>query len=149
MNRTPRRRPVSVLVIIYTAAGDVLLLRRSRPFDFWQSVTGSLAADESHAHAAARELREETGLSDAGLLAYSGVSRQFVIDPRWRHRYTPGIVENVEFEWRCRLDAPAAIQLSAQEHSEYCWCPIDDAIERVWSWTNRAALQQLRVEHIA
>ena len=54
------RRPVSVLVVVFTDAGEVLLLRRAKPFDFWQSITGSLHADESHAQAARRELLEET-----------------------------------------------------------------------------------------
>jgi dATP pyrophosphohydrolase len=146
MRRTEYRRPVSVLVVVYTATSQVLLLRRSRPFDFWQSVTGSLAAGETHAEAAARELREETGLQRKHSLAYTGVSRQFVIDPRWRDRYAPGVVENVEFEWRCRVDEPVSIKLSSDEHSGSCWCPIDEAIERVWSWTNHAALEQLRIE---
>lgn len=146
MSRTDYRRPVSVLVVVYTATGQVLLLRRSRPFEFWQSVTGSLADGESHAEAAARELREETGLQHGPSLLYTGVSRQFVIDPRWRDRYAPGIVENVEFEWRCRVDEPVPIKLSSDEHSGFCWCPIDEAIERVWSWTNRAALEQLRIQ---
>jgi dATP pyrophosphohydrolase len=146
MNRTEFRQPVSVLVVVYTASGEVLLLRRSRPFDFWQSITGSVAIGESHADAVRRELAEETGLQAVSSLKYSGISRQFVIDPRWRNRYAPGIVENVEFEWRLRLAEPFQVRLSAAEHSEYCWCPIDDAIGRVWSWTNRAALEQLRIE---
>jgi dihydroneopterin triphosphate diphosphatase len=146
MNRPTFRRPVSVLIVVHTKAGDVLLLRRSRPFDFWQSVTGSLAGGERHSDAAVRELAEETGLSNEGVLSYSGLSRQFVIDPRWRHKYQPGVVENVEFEWRYCLDRIVPIRLHDAEHSEFCWCPIDEAIERVWSWTNRAALEQLRVE---
>lgn len=140
---TEYRRPLSVLVIVYTAAREVLLLRRLRPFDFWQSVTGSLQPDESHAQAAVRELREETGL-EARALRYSGNERVFTIDPRWRHRYAPGVTENREFEWRCRLDARETIRLNEREHSEYCWLPIEDAIERVWSWTNRDALVALR-----
>ena len=146
MSRTEFRQPVSVLVVVYTSDGQVLLLRRSRPFDFWQSVTGSLAVGETHADAARRELAEETGFRESPSPKYSGISRQFVIDPRWRDRYAPGIVENVEFEWRLRLDEPFEVRLCADEHSEYCWCPIDEAIDRVWSWTNRAALEQLRIE---
>lgn len=142
---TAYRRPLSVLVIVYTAAWDVLLLRRSRPFDFWQSVTGSLQHDESHAQAATRELREETGLESCDL-RYSGNERVFTIDPRWRHRYAPGVTENREFEWRCRLEQRETIRLNEREHSEYCWLPFDDAIERVWSWTNRDALVALRDE---
>lgn len=137
------RRPLSVLVVVYTTGGEVLLLRRSRPFDFWQSVTGSLQPGESHAQAAERELGEETGLAGCDL-RFSGNERVFTIDPRWRHRYAPGVTENREFEWRCALAGPAAITLNEREHSEYCWLPFDTAIERVWSWTNQDALKALR-----
>jgi dATP pyrophosphohydrolase len=138
------RRPVSVLVLAYTADGGILLLRRSRPFEFWQSVTGSLRRDETHAEAARRELAEETGLTGQGELTFSGASRAFTIDPRWRDQYAPGVTENVEFEWHYRLPAKTDIVLNATEHSEYRWFSLDRAIEAVWSWTNREALVELR-----
>lgn len=122
-----------------------MLLRRSKPFDFWQSVTGSLKQDESHADAAARELTEETGLTDEGKLTFSGVSRQFVIDSRWRNKFAPGVVENVEFEWRYRLPGKTEISLNVDEHTDYAWMPVVSAVEKVWSWTNRDALQQLSI----
>ena len=137
------RRPESVLVVIYTDDGNVLLLRRHRPFDFWQSVTGSLGAGESDAEAAARELQEETGLTDEGELTFSGVQRTFVIDPRWRNRYAPGVTTNVEYEWRYRLPAPCDVTLDESEHSDFQWLPLAEAIETVWSWTNREALREL------
>lgn len=140
---SPYRRPESVLVVVYAASGEVLLLHRQRPFEFWQSITGSLLPDETHDSAAARELAEETGFEDNGTLAYTGVSRIFVIDPRWRDRYPPGIFENVEYEWRFRLDAPRDVVLSPSEHSAFTWVPLEEAIERVWSWTNREALEDL------
>lgn len=122
----------------------MLLLRRAKPFDFWQSITGSLRDHESHAEAAARELAEETGLIGEGVLEYSGISRQFVIDPRWRDRFAPGVVENIEFEWHYRLVAERSIRLCDREHSDYRWVPLAEAIGEVWSWTNRAALEVLR-----
>jgi dATP pyrophosphohydrolase len=135
---------VSVLVLVYTADGSILLLHRARPFDFWQSVTGSLQRDETHAEAACRELAEETGLTHEGRLTFSGTSRAFTIDPRWRDRYAPGITENIEFEWHYRLPAQSDIAMDALEHSEYRWFSLDRAIEAVWSWTNREALVELR-----
>ena len=137
------RRPISVLVLVHTDDGQALLLHRSQPFDFWQSVTGSLRPEETHAEAARRELCEETGLANEGVLGYSGISRQFVIDQRWRHKFAPGSIENVEFEWRYQLSAAIDISISKDEHSEYCWLPIADAARRVWSWTNRDALHGL------
>lgn len=138
------RRPESVLVVVYAADGSVLLLRRHRPFDFWQSVTGSLAAGETHAEAAARELHEETGLSGEGELSFSGNRRAFVIDPRWRDRYAPGVTVNVEYEWRFRLPEQREITLDEAEHSAYEWLPLPQAAENVWSWTNREALRELQ-----
>lgn len=138
------RRPESVLVVVYAADGNVLLLRRHRPFDFWQSVTGSLGQGESHADAAARELQEETGFTGEGELSFSGTQRVFVIDPRWRDRYAPGVTENVEYEWQYRLPAPRNVTLDATEHSEYRWLALAEAVDAVWSWTNREALQDLR-----
>ena len=137
------RRPVSVLVVVHSDAGDVLLLRRSNPFDFWQSVTGSLKDNESHGQAAARELLEETGLTNEGILVDSGISRTFAIDPRWRNKFARGSVENIEHEWRYRLPEKTDILLNADEHSEYCWVSVEEAIAKVWSWTNRDALKLL------
>ncbi|HVJ10296.1 MAG TPA: NUDIX domain-containing protein, partial [Burkholderiales bacterium] len=55
--------PLSVLVVVHTAKLDVLLLERASRSGFWQSVTGSLdAPGEPFELAAARELREETGI---------------------------------------------------------------------------------------
>ena len=59
------KRPESVLVVIYTQAGDALLLQRVRPAwpEFWQSVTGRWHwAEQVPRDAARRELHEETGI---------------------------------------------------------------------------------------
>jgi dATP pyrophosphohydrolase len=143
---TAFRRPESVIVLVYTSGGDVLLLKRQQPFSFWQSVTGGLEAQEEHRSAAARELGEETGLSDEGELYFSGHKRCFEIDPRWRHRYAPENSSNLEYEWRYRLLTTSAVRIDAREHAGYCWMPLDKAIEEVWSWTNKEALQDLRTE---
>ncbi len=55
--------PESVLVVIYTPRGDVLLIRRADA-GTWQSVTGSKdQAQESWAATAVREVQEETGIN--------------------------------------------------------------------------------------
>jgi dATP pyrophosphohydrolase len=140
------RRPESVLVVVYTAAAEVLLLKRVAPFSFWQSVTGSLDLGESPAETARRELEEETGLGARGTLIDTGVARTFTIDPRWLDRYSPGVTENREYEWRFRLPEMAMANIDVDEHSEYRWVSIDEAVDLVWSWTNRQALESLRFE---
>lgn len=137
------RRPESVLVVVYTDDGQALLLRRRQPFDFWQSVTGSLLARETHAQAAARELEEETGFTQEGELTFSGKHRVFMIDPRWRNRYPAGVTINTEYEWRYRMPGIRDVTLDEAEHSAYRWLPFAEAIEAVWSWTNREALREL------
>jgi dATP pyrophosphohydrolase len=47
--------PVSVLVLVYTAALEVLLLERAARPGFWQSVTGSLDRLDEPLEAAAAQ----------------------------------------------------------------------------------------------
>jgi len=140
------RRPESVLVVVYTDDGQVLLLQRRSPFEFWQSVTGSLDPGEHHEDTAQRELAEETGLVDRDRLLDRKLSRTFVIDPRWRDRYAKGVTENTEHEWHYRLAGAVDIKLDDSEHTAFRWLPIDEAIDAVWSWTNKEALRALQAE---
>lgn len=140
------KRPESVLIVVHTPALDCLLLERVEPRGFWQSVTGSLRSAETPAECAARELREETGL-DAEGLRDANVQRSFPILPAWRSRYAPDVATNTEHLWYLEVPEVRAVRLEPTEHVAYLWLPVDGAIEKVASWTNREALQRLKDSH--
>jgi dihydroneopterin triphosphate diphosphatase len=137
------RRPESVLVVVHTRTLDCLLLERVLPAGFWQSVTGSLEWGETAAEAAAREVREETGLDPSGLRD-AGVERRFEIYPEWRRKYAPGVEHNVEHLWYLELMERRPVMPNRLEHVSYGWFALEDAIAKVGSWTNREALERLR-----
>jgi dATP pyrophosphohydrolase len=136
------KRPESVLVVIYTRSRECLLLERTQPSGFWQSVTGSLRWGETAAECAAREVREETGLATDGLVD-ARRERVFPISPSFSHRYAPGVETNLEHLWYLERPTIELVRLAPSEHVAFEWLPIDAAIARVASWTNREALENL------
>jgi dATP pyrophosphohydrolase len=170
---THNKQPVSVLVVIYTAPGvttshstrpsndkgqvagyvpgsgqtqdmKVLLLERADHPGYWQSVTGSRDGEETLVETAMREVREETGL-DARLYLLNDWQSQNVYEiyPHWRHRYPPGITHNTEHVFGLQLPHQVDIQLAPREHLNYQWLAWQDAAEKVFSPSNRAAILEL------
>ncbi len=134
------KRPESVLIVIYTRHGEVLLLERGHPGGYWQSVTGSLEWGEAAVHAAVREVHEETGLDVTTSLVDCGCSNRFIIAPAWRARYAPEVSENTEYVFRVEYSARPAIRMNPQEHQRFEWLPRSEALQRVSSSTNREAI---------
>lgn len=91
--------------------------------------------------AAQRELLEETGITMP--VIDHGISRVFPIRDPWRKRYAPGVTDNQEHEFSVQLNDRCEIVLEPSEHSDYCWLPIVEAIGKVSSRTNRAALKSI------
>ncbi|MBL8430550.1 MAG: dihydroneopterin triphosphate diphosphatase [Dechloromonas sp.] len=140
------KQPVSVLVVIHTAALDVLLLERSAHPGFWQSVTGSREGSESLINTARREVLEETGIDTAsGQLVDWKLTNTFEIFDEWRHRYAPGVTHNTEHVFSLRLaNRPEAVTTTPDEHRDWQWLPWTEAAERCFSWTNRDAILMLK-----
>ena len=134
--------PVSVLVVVHTAELDVLLLERASRAGFWQSVTGSLdRLDEPLELAAAREVREETGIEAAsGALERWPLANTFEIYQRWRHRFAPGVTHNSEHVFGLRLPSRLPVTLARDEHVAFQWLPWREAAQRCFSWSNRDAI---------
>lgn len=137
--------PVSVLVVVHTPELEVLLLERATRPGFWQSVTGALdLPDEALEAAAAREVREETGIdAAAGRLTRWNVVNTFEIYPQWRHRYAPGVTHNREHAFSLALPGRLPVTLSPQEHHAFAWLPWREAADKCFSWSNREAIRML------
>jgi dATP pyrophosphohydrolase len=135
--------PVSVLVVVHSAAGEVLLLERASRAGFWQSVTGSLdRPDEAPAAAALRELGEETGIhAQAQALRRWNLSYTFEIYPQWRHRFAPGTTHNTEHVFSLELPARMSVVLAPDEHVASRWLPWREAAAQCFSWSNRDAIR--------
>ena len=138
-----KKIPKSVLVVVHDKYLNVLLLERADHKNFWQSITGSLNNSEKKYDAALRELQEETGLTNEGTMISTGVYRTFTIDQRWKHKYDNNTKENIEYEFYYELERPLTIKLNSKEHSNFEWVNIEDAIQMVWSWTNKESLKKL------
>ena len=137
--------PVSVLVVVYTAALEVLMLERADRPGFWQSVTGSCCvADEPLTETAVRELAEETGLDARRYhLTDWGRKNEYEIYPHWRHRYAPGVTRNTEHVFGLEVARPVPVTLSPREHLAYAWLPWREAADRAFSWSNAEAIREL------
>ena len=153
MNK-PFKIPESVLVVIYTPALDVLLIRRadSAPgaAEFWQSVTGSKDSfDEAFGDTAAREVLEETGIDcrPGSVLEHEVIDWHLenVYDnyPRWRHRYAQGVTRNTEHLFGLRVPAGTAVTLNPREHTACQWLPWQQAAQKCHSPSNAEAILML------
>ena len=143
-----------MLVVIYTPALEVLLIRRadSAPDapEFWQSVTGSKdRIDEAFCDTAAREVLEETGIDcrpgsvlEHGLIDWQ-LENVYDIYPRWRHRYAPGVSRNTEHLFGLRVPGNAAVTLNPLEHTACQWLPWQQAAQQCYSPSNAEAILML------
>ncbi len=127
-----------MLVVVYNDTAEVLMLARTQPAGFWQSVTGSLGHDETPQAAAQRELREETGLE----LEVEDCRRvnTFAILPAWRARYAPEVTHNREHVFIAACSGRPPVTLNPAEHVESRWLERTAAADLAFSYTNRDAI---------
>ena len=150
----PPKIPESVLVVIHTAALDVLLIERADAPGSWQSVTGSKdRSDEPLALTCVREVAEETGIAIGSAevplarLRDWQITNVYEIYARWRHRYAPGITHNTEHVFGLQVPAGIAVRLAPREHLRHAWLPWREAADRCFSPSNAEAIRRLpRIE---
>lgn len=146
--------PFSVLVVIYTPALDVLVMRRTDGdglgAEYWQSVTGSKdSMDEEWRQTAEREVAEETGIvctHEAGSgtrLVDWQLENVYDIYPQWLHRYAPGVTRNTERLFGLQLAQRCPVQLNPREHTAFQWLPYHQAAALCFSPSNAEAILQI------
>jgi dATP pyrophosphohydrolase len=135
------KKPESALVVLYDQHHQVLLLQRQDDPTFWQSVTGALEEGEVPIDTAYREVAEEIGIEakQHGFVVNDHCKQnQYVIRSRWLHRYPPGTVYNTEHVFSLQIDSNMPLTLT--EHLQYEWVSKQEALERLWSPSNREAV---------
>ncbi len=143
MTTRPYKIPRSVLVVVHTPALEVLLIERADKPGYWQSVTGSLdAEDEPLDVTARREVLEETGI-DGGTLLDWGLQNVYEIYPVWRHRYAPGVTHNTEHVFGLLVPVGTPVTLNPREHLRHQWLPWAEAAARCFSPSNAEAIRRL------
>jgi dihydroneopterin triphosphate diphosphatase len=146
----PFKIPESVLVVIHTAALDVLLLERADAAGFWQSVTGSKDRDdEPLVETCVREVGEETGIAiGSAAVPMSALvdwdqANAYDIYPQWRHRYACGVTRNTEHVFGLRVPKDVAVRVAPREHLRFAWLDWRAAADRCASPSNAEAILQL------
>ncbi len=140
----PPTRSVSALTWRRGVAGpEILMMLRVPEHGFWwQSVTGMMEPGETPEETAHRELQEETGLR--GSLRSLDFAHTFWVDPA-----ILGFPEgeprfNTEICFAMEVSRDAEVVLAPDEHTEYLWCSLDEAHERMRWEGSKAALARLR-----
>ena len=119
-----------------------MMLRVPEHGFWWQSVTGMMEPGETPEETAHRELQEETGLR--GSLRSLDFAHTFWVDPA-----ILGFPEgeprfNTEICFAMEVSRDAEVVLAPDEHTEYLWCSLDEAHERMRWEGSKAALARLR-----
>ena len=134
----------SVLVVIYAESTHrVLMLQRQDDSTFWQSVTGTLEANETPRATAIREVGEEVGLKieeNSTALFDCKESIEFEIFPYFRYKYAPNVTHCREHWFLLAMEQEFEPILS--EHLAYQWVSPEKASQMTKSSNNAEAIRK-------
>ena len=134
----------SVLVVIYAKSTNrVLMLQRQDDSTFWQSVTGTLEANETPRTTAIREVGEEVGLKieeSSTALFDCKESIEFEIFPHFRYKYAPNVTQCHEHWFLLAIEQEFEPILS--EHLAYQWVSPEQASQMTKSSNNAEAIRK-------
>lgn len=134
----------SVLVVIYAEnTRRVLMLQRRDDPGFWQSVTGSLEADETPNETAIRELWEEVRLkieAKSTALLDCNESIEFEIFPYFRYKYAPNVTHCREHWFLLAVEQEFTPELT--EHLAFQWVSPAQAVQMTKSPNNAEAIRK-------
>jgi len=119
----------SISTYVFTVRGaqpEFLLLYRAPGLlhaDTWQAVHGMIEPGERAYHAAAREMREESGMAPARFFKTDYVER-FYSEHTDAVHLVPAFAGYVP---------PASMPSLSEEHTAFAWCALDEALDRfIW-----------------
>ena len=116
--------PIKIQTILYRVENGVLLVlvikRSPQDGGFWQTITGTLELNESIVDSRQRESKEEVGITDA-IYDDAEVNRFAWQKKDWTV---------VEIVFSAKTESKEAV-LNSDEHTEYKWLQIDEAIALV------------------
>ena len=119
-----------------------MLQRRDDP-DFWQSVTGSLEADETPNETAIRELWEEVRLKievKSTALLDCNESIEFEIFPHFRYKYAPNVTHCREHWFLLAVEQEFTPELT--EHLAFQWVSLTQTIQITKSPNNAKTIRK-------
>lgn len=137
------RAPFQILAIPYRIEeGPLFCIFRRRDGGQWQFVSGGGEDNESPEEAAAREIREKTGVEVVGLRRLVSMTYVPASVISQRHRTHWGGDVHVLPEYHFAFPCEGEIALS-DEHLECVWVGYEAAMDRLTWDSNRTALYEL------
>ena len=138
------RAPFQVLVFlrrVVDGASEYLLLKRS-DMDVWQGVAGGGEGEETPSEAAIREIFEETGVLVSDVIDLEFVEMLSALDVAGYYRWGEEIETIPEYAFYVDIASDVAIRIS-EEHAEYRWCGLEQALELLEWNSNKRAVRKI------